>query len=154
MTLVFIGDIKPAELSRMQVNLNSLTGLPAFTLSAKVFSQFPDAKSPILACEFWQDVELSNAVKQLTESIDLNLENQHFRPHITLARQLNKHRQKSETVQSPVPNAVENDLKKVFNETFAENHQWVARKACLYQSYPSSAGSEYTIIDTAHLKQI
>ena len=90
LTLKFLGEISDQQIASVKEALRKLGPFERFTVQAKGFGFFPDARRPRV---FWVGVDAPPALVGLAASVEDALlplgfppENQSFNPHLTLAR--------------------------------------------------------------------
>jgi RNA 2',3'-cyclic 3'-phosphodiesterase len=89
-TLKFLGQISDAQVDEVKKALQHLERFEKFTVRAKGFGFFPDAKGPRV---FWAGLDAPPELARLAAQVESAMaplgfppENRAFRPHLTLAR--------------------------------------------------------------------
>ncbi len=90
LTLKFLGQISDEQVTQVKRALGQMTRFEKFTIQAKGFGFFPDAKRPRV---FWAGLDappelarLASEVERVMAPLGFPPENRTFKPHLTLAR--------------------------------------------------------------------
>ena len=139
LTLKFLGEIEPAQLSDVQTALATIRSPRPVVLEFRGLGFFPSVKRPRV---FWAGIESSANLAAIAAEIDRSLhalsfplEDRPFTPHLTLAR----------IDRPPLPAALQAAATKNATHSFGS---FSARQFHLIESKLKSTGAEYTTLQS------
>ncbi|MFA6130049.1 MAG: RNA 2',3'-cyclic phosphodiesterase [Candidatus Omnitrophota bacterium] len=147
LTLKFLGDISPEQLSRIKQIISGITKTPGFRIKLNTLGVFPDMAAARI---IWiGDNQPTLELKQLAEQLEIKLEisgiarqPKPFSAHITIGRI------KSRLLLSDLQKVID----KIKRDMEGTNWEFDCSKVTLFESTLGPGGPAYTMLDQFNLK--